>query len=322
MTLESISQFLAWVIIYPPLFFIIFTALFRISIKFSRDAHGQYLTPGDPAASPMIWSFFSFAWEQLRPLGFEPVAYTRIERLQGRTALVVALFRNVTAGDSAAAICNMSLGPNPALMSVEFTATCANGVMVDTGNAPTPIVFHHGPEQSVWRLPNLGSLPLLYAVHRRHLEWIGSPGVLSPAKPREAIDDFIRGCMIMFEHQVRHGILVPCDRGRKFAFTWRSAFRAGWQNLPPMKQLIEARLAREGRALLSRLGLGDRYETVNYKKMFRNAPHAMTLPTLPPDEAPPPPAVAVPLSVGWSWPAEPGVPIAHPVGDDFPPTNA
>lgn len=217
--------------------------------------------PYDPIRHPLpdqLAASFRESVDALLRLGFRLIAdlahASPITKIQIRVALLAA----DAAGEYALVIGARSTNPKAKVTAcyVDFPTKFADGSTLSVNNNTEPGAYDPPPGRVVERLPQVRDPARLRRVHaalldRRHAG--RAPVVVDLAtNPAGFVSDAVAR---EYQQQVGTGYLWLDERGQVFRPTWLGAWAMTWRLLPPLRQILEARVRRRAAALLAELGL-------------------------------------------------------------------
>ena len=247
--------------VYPALILLPFVLLwkhifgpFLVRAKVSRPVNPTFDEIPDEHARELFPPSFFDSIRELEALGFALVCHLSSGGVeQTHTVLSLMVNRESRTQASIGSIVSLRPGaPSSQVNYVEFTSRFSDGHEIDTANVSSVSVFYPDPERTAHKIPHLKDLADLYHVHEYVVRQHGSRTVL----PDEGLEvrSFIQNVKHSQDKQVELGFFFLDEKTQRYRHTWRSACRATWRSLWPLKSILLRQQEREGRRLASEAG--------------------------------------------------------------------
>lgn len=245
----------------PPIFFwlalvliLALTAPYTIGpilvrLKNTMPVNPQFAEiPDEHARALFPPNFFSAIYE-MEQFGFSLAGHLSTAT-PGRVHLVTSLLVNretKTLGVIAFARSTLAQTSHLSVSFVEFSSHFEDDSEINTVNSPMLSTFYDVPGRVVVRVPHLKDVRSLYQIHLQAIRKHGGVAVL-PA-PGSEVEHFRESTRKSLAQQAGLGYYSLDEKNQHYRLTWKSAFRATYMQLWPLRHILERRIERKGRQI-------------------------------------------------------------------------
>jgi hypothetical protein len=204
---------------------------------------------------------FQTVTDQLRPVGFEPVAAFALPEQTPKVRAILLLLANRQARDLALASANYAekpTGPPQRIFYVEFVSRFRDGTVVHSNNSPQQGVFGPRPTHTAGRFSMVKEADRLYRLHQALVD--RHPGGIKVFRLDEefagdAQTTVATSLVEEMEAQLETGYLYLSPEERAYRPTWKGACLMTWKLVWPVKAIRRLRQEREAARLLTELAV-------------------------------------------------------------------